>query len=94
LAIGEDLIIMRFHQRNELETLFNVQKCAHHGAPLLAYFQEWGHKRCVFWCPSYETCSTSVEIDHQYFNSTSLIWILPSTKQITLKVWQLKEIDF
>jgi len=24
---------MRFHPKNELETIFNVQKCARHGAP-------------------------------------------------------------
>jgi len=39
---------MRFHQKNELKTIFNVPKYARHGALQLAYLQEHGgHKKNV-----------------------------------------------
>jgi len=45
LTICEDFMVVTFHQNNEFETFFNVQKCAHHGAPFGAYLHEHGgHK--------------------------------------------------
>jgi len=32
LAICEDLMVIRFHQKNEVETNFNVEKCSRKGA--------------------------------------------------------------
>jgi len=59
---------MTFYQNNELETLFNVHKCIHHGAPFLAYLYECGgHKIMCFLMPFIGTCLTSVGIDYQNF---------------------------
>jgi len=32
LAIWEDFVVIKFHQKNEVDTIFNVQKCLCKGA--------------------------------------------------------------
>jgi len=42
MAICEEMMVMRFHQKNELQTIFNVQECTRQRAPFLAYLHERG----------------------------------------------------
>jgi len=87
---------MRFYQKIKLETIFNVQKCMCHRALFRAYLHKSrGHEIMQFLIPSYEACPNSVGIDHQSLSSRLLNLDTPQNwKPKTLKVWQIREIDF